>query len=127
MNRIVVVAAALAMSCAAAFAGPELKITPYEAGTETGGSPATKVAAPEAAPAKAAVQFVIVATVSIEGHPVWQGLYQGKGPFADKAACEAALGDEKVKADNDGLAAMAKAKIHPDAKVGVSCESTADE
>lgn len=144
MNKIIVAALALAMYIPIGASATEFKITAYEAGLDGG----TKVSAPGSgsggvtgdggtviAPATkigrwtraAAVEpkapkFVIVATATVEGAPVWQGMYRHE-PFDSKDACEAFVKDDAaLKESNDGLAVIVTQRIHPDAKVGVSCE-----
>lgn len=134
--------------------GPKLKVTPYEAGldggtkvaapgsggggldggtilapkasTETGLAP--KVAeTPEAAAPEPQFQYVIAAIVTVADKPVWFGVLQSLGPFDDKAECDAALDDPRVKKANDGLSESVKVRIDPDAKVGVSCKAIPTE
>ena len=126
-------ALAVAMLASATYAStPELVVTPREAGTvlaaastETGVAPAAGETkdAPAAPVAEAAKGFVIVATITVQDVPVWQGKYRHDA-FDTKAACEKFIADDDgLKASNVKLAEIATAKISPDAKVGVSCEA----
>lgn len=145
MNRTIVAALALFVTIWIypewSHAGPELKVTAYEAGLDSASAapgegtvvaPRAKMAArwskttgvtEDVKPApKPAPKFVIRAIITVEGSPVWVGGYRGAGPWDDKAECEAYMGSDEYKESRDGLEAVAKLRFHPDAKVGVSCE-----
>jgi hypothetical protein len=119
MNRTVV-AAALALSMLGIASADELKVTPYEAGldsprsTETVSLDATK---PAAAPA---ARYKVRALASVDDRPIWTGLF--RSDFMSKDQCDDFLESPKLNDSINGLATVVREKMHPDAKVGVSCE-----
>lgn len=126
MNRTVVVAA-LALFATAALAAPELKVTAYEAGLDSGAPPAavspnTGIVPPNFKPvAPAAAKYIIVGTITVDSEPVWKRRFKHE-PFDDKAACEAFLeSDDGLKISVASVQQQATAKS-PDAKAGASCE-----
>lgn len=141
MKRII---ASAALACALYIptlgTAAELKVTAREAGivaadagdvkpgANTGIVPPNfKPAAVEApAPAVEPSKYVIVATITIADQPVYQMKYRHE-PFDDEASCKAFIeSDDGLKASNARLGEIAKAKINPDAKVGVSCEEDSE-
>lgn len=131
MNRTVI-AAALALFATAATAAPELKVTAYEAGLDSG-TPAAAVSAntgivpPDFKPAPAApapaTKFIIVGTITLDGAPVWKRRFRHE-PFDDKASCDAFIeSDDGLKASVASVQAQATARF-PDAKAGASCEES---
>lgn len=127
MNRTVVVAA-LALFATAALAGPELKVTAYEAGLDTPGggtggiSANTGIVPPNFKPvAPAAAKYIIVGTITVDDEPVWKRRFKHE-PFDDKATCEAFIeSDDGLKISVASVQQQATAKS-PDAKAGASCE-----
>lgn len=134
MKRIIASAAlACALYIPTVAAAAELKVTAREAGiaaVEVKPGANTGIVPPDfkaAAPAPAAAaKYVIVATITVEEHPVYQMKYR-HDPFDDEATCKAFIeSDDGLKASNARLAEIVKAKINPDAKVGVSCEEDSE-
>ncbi len=135
MKHFIASAALAACLCIPTVASAtELKVTAREAGVVTAAAPEevkpganTGIVPPDfkVAP-QAASQYVIVATIKVEETPVMQMKYRHE-PFADEAACKAFIeSDDGLKTSNAKLEAVAKEKVHPDAKVGVSCEEDSD-
>lgn len=132
MNRTVVAAALALFATVAtvATAAPELKVTAYEAGLDSG-TPAAAVSAntgivpPDFKPAPAApapaTKFIIVGTITLDSEPVWKRRFRHE-PFDDEAACKAFIeSDDGLKASVASIQAQATAR-YPDAKAGASCE-----